>query len=429
MWLAGGCFFWASHLPVYAAGQTFQDAIAFYDTYGSGKIVFSDGAFYYSSRGKQGDPRGIRYGVAGQKFTMELEGKKRYVTEIALDGVSGEGSCKRISYVKKDGYYYSLYQVSYDRIFKRLQKKYPNVDFGRLIYNHQICFQIDFYLCLVIDGKEQGIMQEQENGRVTMTGTVYQNLDQILKAADWSEETRNALKNYYGIQLKVYQPSIWYISYHKNDRTAVGTMQRQEFTYGKAENLDSCTYSRVITVTLEPGQVTWKGERLTPIYTMLKSRFLGWSLEPAGKKQYNNEAQVKNLSDQHEDVIHMYALWSQVQMKFPEITSDEYEFLGWSRVKQEIFPSDAGEKEIMEQNFYTAGNSCKPDRDVTFYAVWKYKRYKVQFQTPESGGKVSGPIRYFAYDQEQILKIRKLITACGFAGFRLNQEIIGSGLA
>ena len=64
--------------------------------------------------------------------------------------LSGSGSCRRISYVKKNGYYYSLYQISYDRIFKRLQSRYPGTDFGRMMYNHRIRFQIDFYLCLLL---------------------------------------------------------------------------------------------------------------------------------------------------------------------------------------------------------------------------------------------------------------------------------------
>ena len=159
-----GMLFFLFPLSVYAADQTFRDAVTFYDKYGSGQIVFYDGSFYYASRGKEGNIRGTRYGVAGQKFTVELEDGKKYVTEIALDDGSGEGSCRRISYIKKEGYCYSLYQVSYDRIFKRLQNKYPGTDFGWLMYNRKIYLQIDFYLCLVLDGKDKGIVKELDNG-------------------------------------------------------------------------------------------------------------------------------------------------------------------------------------------------------------------------------------------------------------------------
>lgn len=416
------------HTGVYAADQTFTDAVAFYDTYGSGQIVFSDGAFYYSSRGKEGNPKGTRYGVAGQRFTVEAEGDRRYVTEIALDDGSGSGSCKRISYIKKDGYCYSLYQVAYDRIFRRLRSKYSGTDFEQMMYNHQICFQIDFYLCLVLDGEDQGVVNELDNGRVTFTGTVYQSLDQILKAADWSEETKKALKNYYGIQLRIYQPSTWYVSYHKNDPAASGTMNRQTFTYGTAEKLSPCSFSKVITVTLDPGEGIWKGEKPEQVHTMLKSRFLGWSLKPKGVKQYSDAAKVKNLTDKHEETIHMYALWSQEHMKLPGMNCDGYEFLGWSPDKLPVLPADTGKEDIEKLKLYEEGSNYSPEKNTVLYAVWKQMRYKVQFQTPQDGRENQETTRNFKYGREEIRKIRELIADYGFAGFQLNQAIIRSGL-
>ena len=116
----------------------FTNAVSFYQEYGSGKIVFSDGAFYYASRGKAGKPKGIRYGVLGQKITMTMKTGKTYEIGIALETNTNPGSCKRISYVKKDGYYYSLYKVSYDRILQRMQARYPKVEFEKLMYNQKI---------------------------------------------------------------------------------------------------------------------------------------------------------------------------------------------------------------------------------------------------------------------------------------------------
>lgn len=417
------------HLSASAAKQTFTDAVAFYDTYGSGQIVFSEGAFYYSSRGRAGDPKGIRYGVSGQKFTMEMENGKRYATEIALDDGSGNGSCRRISYVKKNGYYYSLYRVSYDRIFKRLQNRYPGTDFSRLMYNHRICFQIDFYLCLVIDGQDQGLIRELDNGRADFTGTVYKSLKQILEAADWSQSTRNALKNYFGIQLTVFQPSRWYASYHKNDAAAAGTMKKQAFTYGKAGKLSTCGYSKVITITLNPGNVSWKGEKLQPLYTMLKSSFQGWSLTKNGRKEYKNGAKVKNLTDKHGGVIHLYALWSETKYQLPQLNSDQYIFLGWSRKKTDILPADTGKAEIQKLKLYESGYNFVPEKDMKFYAVWKEKRYRVEFRTPQGDAESTGKIRSIRYGSRKIEQIRALVEDCGFAGRRLNRELIREGLA
>lgn len=416
------------HTSASASGQTFKDADVFYDTYGSGQIVFSDGAFYYSSRGKAGDPNGIRYGVSGQKFTMQMDGGKKYVIDIALDDGSGSGSCRRISYVKKNGYYYSLYQISYDRIFKRLQSRYPGTDFGRMMYNHKICFQIDFYLCLVIDGKDQGLIKELDNGQADFTGTVYRNLDQILKAAPWSQSTREALKDYYNIQLTVFQPSVWYISYHKNDPAASGTMEKQKFIYGNAGKLTKCRFSKIVTVTLNPGEVLWKGKKLQPVHTMLKSSFRGWGLTKKGPVIYSNGAEVKNLTDEHNGVISLYALWLDQTYELPEMSSDQYIFLGWSRKKMEVLPADTGEEEVRKLNLYESGSSLTPEKDMEFYAVWKEKKYRVEFRTPKEDEKGEGTAGRIRYGREQIEQIRKLVEKCGFAGALLNRELIREGL-
>lgn len=416
------------HMSAFAAGNTFSDAAAFYGTYGTGQIVFSEGAFYYASRGKAGDPKGIRYGVAGQKFTMEIDNGKKYVTGIALDDGSGTGSCRRISYVKKDGYYYSLYQVSYERLFERFRNRYPGTDFSSFMYNRQICFQVDFYLCLVLDGEDQGTVIELDGGRTAFEGTVYRNLNQILKAADWSQSTRDALKNYYGIQLKVFQPSTWYVSYHKNDPAASGSMRKQAFIYGTAGKLTSCGFSKVITVTLNPGDTAWKGKKLAPVYTMLKSSFKGWSLSANGKKKYGDCAKVKNLTDKHKGVIHLYALWSGKKYTFPKLNSDQYIFLGWSPKKMKVLSADTQKKEIEKLNLYRPGSSFIPEKDTVMYAVWKAKRYRVEFRTPQTGAKDSETIRSIRYGNRQIRLIRELIEAYGFAGARLNREIIRRGL-
>ena len=421
-------FLWLPHTSAFAAAHTFSNAAAFYNTYGTGQIVFSDGAFYYSSRGKAGDPKGIRYGVAGQKFAMEMDGGKRYVTGIALDDGSGTGSCRRISYVKKDGYYYSLYQVSYDRLFERFRSRYPGTDFSSLMYNRRIRYQVDFYLCLVLNGTDQGTVTELDNGEVVFRGNVYQNPDQILKAADWSGSTRKALKNYFGIQLKVFQPSRWYVSYHKNDPAAGGSMKKQAFTYGKAGKLISCGFSRVITVKLEPGDTAWKGKKLKPVSTMLKSSFRGWSLSADGKKKYGDCAKVKNLTDQHNGIIHLYALWSPQKYTLPELNSDQYVFLGWSRKEVKILPADTDINTIGKLSILAPGKRFIPEKDTVLYAVWKVKKYRVEFRTPKTGAGDSKTIRSIRYGRTRILLIRELIERCEFAGARLNREIIRKGL-
>lgn len=422
--LLGGVLTWIAGNGAFAYGNIYTDAVAFYDSYGSGKLVFSDGAFYYSSRGKEGNPKGIRYGVLGQQFMMKMDNGKSYTIEIALESDSEQGSCKRVSYVKKDGYYYSLYCVSYDKIFQRMQSRYPDVDFDRLMYNRKICFQIDFLLSLVIDGKDQGNVKELENGRTRMNGIVYQNLEQIRNAADWSQETREALENYYEIQMDIYQPSTWYISFDKNHKAAVGSMDKQVFTYGNEEKLTKCSFQKVITVTLDPGDGTWRGESLHPFHTLLKSQFLGWSLTTSGKMKYKDQEQVKNLSWEQGAVIRLYALWSEKQMIFPDCQRDDCEFLGWSTEKYDILPAESSEKDVEKEKLYIPGDSYIPARDSIFYAVWKWKRYQVQFRQPEEDLKAS-KVDIHYYNEADVQEIRRLIESCGFAGSQLNKMLIG----
>lgn len=423
MWAIGVFFVWILGTSAFASGNPFTDAVTFYDTYGSGKIVFSDGAFYYSSRGREGDPGGIRYGVLGQSFVMEIEGGESYFIGIALEDDTNPGSCKRISYVKKDGYYYSLYKVLYDTVIHRMQKQYPSIDFDRLMYNHKIRCQVDFLLCLVVNGKDQGRVEELDNGQLRLSGKVYQNLEQILGAADWSEQTRKALKAYYGIQMNINQPSTWYAAYFKNHKAASGTMKKQAFIYGEAENLMKCSFRKEITVSLEPGDGTWKGKKLEPIYERLKSRFLGWSLSAKGKKKYGDQQQVKNLSDEQGAIINLYALWSEEEMVFPDCKQDDCEFLGWSTEQYEVFPVESKEEELLRLELFQAGDSYTPEEDITFYAVWKKIRYQVQFRQPEREfDDLPAAVHY--YTEADVQEIRKLIESCGFAGKRLNEALL-----
>lgn len=367
-----GLLSFGSVTSVSAASKTFTNAVSFYETYGSGKIVFSDGAFYYASRGKAGNPKGIRYGVLGQKFTMTMGKETTYQIGIALETSTNPGSCKRISYIKQEGYYYSLYQVSYEDILSRMQARYPKVAFQKLMYNQKIQCQIDFYLCLVKDGEDQGNVTELKNGRVELTGTVYQKAEQIQKAANWSTQTMEALKHYYGIQMQIQQPSSWFAVYHKNDSIALGTMQQQEFVYGKRQKLTKCTFKRIVSVTLDAGYgKTWQGVNQIPVTTFLKSKFLGWSLQKKGTVSYQDQQSVKNLSDEHGAKIHLYANWSNESMKLPDMQADDLEFLGWSKEKIAIYAADISQKELQKFNYYPAGTVVTPTKNTTFYAVWK----------------------------------------------------------
>ena len=95
----------------------------------------------------------------------------------------------------------------------------------------------------------------------------------------------------------------------------------------------------------------------------------------------------------------------------------------------EVLPADTGEDEIKKLELYGEGSSYIPDHDMVFYAVWKWKKYKVRFQVPESYENEGQSAANYYYGREEIRKIRKLITDFGFAGYQLNQAIIRGGFA
>lgn len=417
MVLAG--LFWSDRAR--AAEKTFLQAIPFYETYGSSRLVFSEGSFYYASRGKEGDPRGIRYGVAGQKFTFRT-GKKTFLADIALEGEGHAGSCKRISYQKKDGYCYSLYRVTYEDLFCRWKTRYPLENFEQLLYNRKVHFQVDFYLTLVIDGQDQGWIHEEKDGSCRKEGKIYQSAEEIEKAAAWSAETRKAFSAYYKIQLDVYQPSNWFISYRKNDPDAEGTMERQEFTYGVEQSLLPCSFKRRFYVELQSQELLPDGRTDCVVHKkMLTSRFLGWSLTAGGRWKYQDQQKVKNLTSVHREQIPLYAQWSSVFFTFPDMSCEDFEFLGWS--SRPVNTSDG--KEESEKPEFLAGERIEITENRTFYAVWKRKQYKVRFRVPEGETWLKREV----YSSGQIKKIKETWDFCGLAGSLLNEVLIKTGLA
>ena len=358
--------------------------------------------------------------MAGQKFTFRT-GKKTFLADIALEGEGHAGSCRRISYQKKGGYCYSLYQVSYENLFRRWKARYPLENFEQLLYNRKVHFQVDFYLTLVIDGQDQGWIHEEKDGSCRKEGKIYQSAEEIEKAAAWSPETRKAFSAYYKIQLDVYQPSNWFISYRKNDSAAEGTMERQEFTYGVEQRLLPCSFKRRFYVKLQSQELLPDGRTDCVVRRkMLTGDFLGWSLTAGGRWKYRDRQKVKNLTSVHREQIILYAQWSRVFFTFPDMSREDFEFLGWSSR-----PVSASEREEgTEKPEFLAGEQIEITGNQTFYAVWKRKQYKVRFRVPEG----ETWLKCETYSPDQIKKIKEMWSSCGFAGSLLNEALIKKGL-
>lgn len=77
------------------------------------------------------------------------------------------------------------------------------------------------------------------------------------------------------------------VRFNKNDGDATGTMDNQAFTYGAAQNLTACGFSK-------DGYV-----------------FAGWALEEDGDKYFDNGEEVNNLTATNGATIDLYALWEE----------------------------------------------------------------------------------------------------------------------
>ena len=75
------------------------------------------------------------------------------------------------------------------------------------------------------------------------------------------------------------------VRFNKNDNDATGTMSNQAFTYGVAQNLTSCGFSK-------EGYM-----------------FAGWALDADGEKYFDNEEEVSNLTATDGATFDLYAVW------------------------------------------------------------------------------------------------------------------------
>lgn len=428
--------------------QIYQDAIAFYEQYGSSQMVFHEGSIFYGSRGSVGDTHGTRYGVCGQRFTLQEEGGKQYQCGVALEG-SRPGSCKRISYLMKDGYRYSLYCIPYDVLFKRFQLKYPGVDFSQLMYNQHLTITADFYLCLDLNGDSQGRILETGQGELQIDGKVYHSYEGISRAAAWSDATMEALKHYFQIKMDIFWPSSYEIVFHKNRADAEGSMENQIIQYGERTALQLCGFKLDQQVRLHIGSPFYLYPEVCPeagIVTeqekqsvIVHAGFHGWSLKKDGNLSYRNQERIENLTKKHMEKIDLYALWNPADYTLPSLDQTsllskkgtdkgkvwrQVIFLGWSYEKMDILPSGSRAEDIDE--CLLPGTRIRTDRSIDLYGVWAYKPVQLRWEpcTESKTRRIT-----FCYGRDAVKAIRNIIARNGKKEARILHEIIMGGYA
>ncbi|MGG5372425.1 InlB B-repeat-containing protein [Enterococcus sp. AZ196] len=185
------------------------------------------------------------------------------------------------------------------------------------------------------------------------------------------------------------------VTFDKNDGT--GTMADQDFKYDTAQNLRTNGFAR-------------------DGYS-----FQGWATSKTGEKKYDNNENVKNLSDKDKDTVTLYAVWKANEQtitfdvnggdatsKPGDIKQDTATTVDLSGVaaptrkgytfKHWYKQSDASKADV--------GNSITmPAGGVTLVAEWEANSYKVTFDKNDGTGTMAD--QSFKYDTAQNLTANK----------------------
>ena len=152
-------------------------------------------------------------------------------------------------------------------------------------------------------------------------------------------------------------PITYTVSYNGNGATS-GETASSSHTYDVAKALTANGFKREFTVTFD---YNYSGSTATT--ATATAAFNGWAKTETGAVEYSDGASVTNLSSTDGDTVILYAIWTDVAVKFPTPTREGYDFSGWyNEVGQKVEETTA----ISE--------------DITLHAQWSIKSYTVTFK-------------------------------------------------
>ena len=152
-------------------------------------------------------------------------------------------------------------------------------------------------------------------------------------------------------------PITYTVSYNGNGATS-GETASSSHTYDVAKALTANGFKREFTVTFD---YNYSGATTTTATAV--SNFNGWAKTETGAAEYSDGASVTNLSSTDGDTVILYAIWTDVAVKFPTPTREGYDFSGWF--------NEAGQK--VEETTVIS-------EDITLHAQWSIKSYTVTFK-------------------------------------------------
>ena len=152
-------------------------------------------------------------------------------------------------------------------------------------------------------------------------------------------------------------PITYTVSYNGNGATS-GETASSSHTYDVAKALTANGFKREFTVTFD---YNYSGATTTTATAV--SNFNGWAKTETGAVEYSDGASVTNLSSTDGDTVILYAIWTDVAVKFPTPTREGYDFSGWY--------NEAGQK---------VEETTAISEDITLHAQWSIKSYTVTFK-------------------------------------------------
>ena len=156
-------------------------------------------------------------------------------------------------------------------------------------------------------------------------------------------------------------PITYTVSYNGNGATS-GETASSSHTYDVAKALTANGFKREFTVTFD---YNYSGATATTATAV--SNFNGWAKTETGAAEYSDGASVTNLSSTDGDTVILYAIWTDVAVKFPTPTREGYDFSGWF--------NEAGQK--VEETTVIS-------EDITLHAQWSIKSYTVTFKNGDN---------------------------------------------
>lgn len=173
----------------------YNNAIDYYNTYGSTNAKYLDNKFWVSSKSYSESTATLRYRTLGFKITVNINGTNYSVSSRIGDSFAS------VSELNSGQYVYSLWNISYNQIVSKLKAKYPSTDFSSLEnLTANSTFTFDAIMTTVKNGVIQGSIND--NGDTT-SGTVYRTADSLINAAGWVESSKNDIRARFGIKVTI----------------------------------------------------------------------------------------------------------------------------------------------------------------------------------------------------------------------------------